>query len=400
MMNLMNVIVLDVHHPEDGRVNRHLKYMLSLGHKVIHVNVNRYFSFLDVGKISRFGEFGHRLQVGDCSSSFLNRVVVLLMLVSPVMALRIYRLVIRELSGNAQGTVIHVHDYELLISAVFLRYLLPGRVVIVYDRHEYLEMLKGEHKILDIIPRFFERVTKRWIDGLVDISESHLELIKELFPYSKTVVVPNYPDTSELSPIGIEKKLQNIEDGKISVVYFGSLDTTLDRDIPLTLDVIEVILQTCSLSKAYMGGMTSDPDLLSRFEECEKRYPNRFKFLGYVSNNEVLKYTAEATIGLFLLKPGKFVSGSSNKLYEYLNFGVIPVVKGNIENMDDISSCSLFSRNGINKDYVLSVIALINENYRMKMMMERSLELGKLYTFKLVDNRYKALYHVLLIRNS
>ena len=308
------------------------------------------------------------------------------------MALRIYLIVKSELSGNAEGIVIHVHDYELLISAVFLRYLLPDRVVMVYDRHEYLEILKGEHKILDLIPRLFERVTRRWVDGLVDISESHLKLIKELFPYSKTVVVPNYPDTSEVSPIGIEKKLQNIEDGMISVVYFGSLDTTLDRDIPLTLDAIEVILQTCPLSKAYVGGMTSDPDLLSRFEQCEKRYPHRFKYLGFVSNNEVLRYTAEATIGLFLLKPGNFVSGSSNKLYEYLNFGVIPVVKGNIENMDDISSCSFVLSTGSQGDVLSGVHELVKDLGRMEAMMERTFELGREYTFDRVKGRYLGVY--------
>ena len=296
------------------------------------------------------------------------------------------------MSGNAEGIVIHVHDYELLMSAVFLRYLLPGRVVIVYDRHEYLEMLKGEHKILDLIPRFFERMTKRWIDGLVDISESHLELIKELFPYSKTVVVPNYPDTSEVSPVGIEKKLQNIEDGKITVVYFGSLDTTLDRDIPLTLDVIEVILQTCPLSKAYVGGMTSDPDLLSRLEQLGNKYSNRFFYLGFLSNNEVLRYTYEATIGLFLLKPGNFVSGSSNKLYEYLNFGVIPIVKGNIENMDDISSCSFVLSSGSQGDVLSGVHELVKDHGRMKAMMERTFELGREYTFDRVKGRYLELY--------
>ena len=88
-MYLLNIIVLDVHHPEDGRVNRHLKYMQSLGHRVIHVNVNRYFSFLEEREFSKHGESGYRLQVGDCSSSLLNRVYVLLMLVSPIMALRI-----------------------------------------------------------------------------------------------------------------------------------------------------------------------------------------------------------------------------------------------------------------------------------------------------------------------
>ena len=394
----MNVIVLDVHHPEDGRVNRHIKYVQSLDYNVIHINVNRYFSFLKPGIFSKYGELGHQLQVGDYSSSLLNRMVVLFMLISPIMALRIYQIVRSELLGNDESIIIHVHDYELLISAVFLRYLLPGRAMLVYDRHEYLEMLKGEHPILDLIPRFFEKVTKRWIDGLVDISESHLELIKELFPYSKAVVVPNYPDTSEVSPIGIETKLQNIEDGKISVVYFGSLDTTLDRDIPLTLDVMEMVLQACPLSKAYVGGMTSDPDLLSRFEQCEKRYPNRFKYLGFVSNNEVLKYTAEATIGLFLLKPGNFVSGSSNKIYEYLNFGVIPIVKGNIENMDDIlpEYSYVYHKDDMNQKVLSDLYLLISEKIRMTKLIHIIFKKGNNFNFSTIRIEYSKLYSNLL----
>ena len=48
------------------------------------------------------------------------------MLISPIMALRIYQIVRSELLGNDESIIIHVHDYELLISAVFLRYLLPA----------------------------------------------------------------------------------------------------------------------------------------------------------------------------------------------------------------------------------------------------------------------------------
>jgi len=45
----MNIIILDVHHPEDGRVNRHIRYMQNLGYYVFHININRYFPFLKQG---------------------------------------------------------------------------------------------------------------------------------------------------------------------------------------------------------------------------------------------------------------------------------------------------------------------------------------------------------------
>lgn len=389
----MNIIVLDVHHPEDGRVNRHLKYMQSLGHTVIHVNVNRYFSFLEEREFSKYGESGYRLQAGDCSSSLLNRIFVLLMVVSPVMALRIYRIVNRELSGNSDGTVIHVHDYELLISAVYLRYLLPGRVVMVYDRHELFETNKKGDHIIDKIPRIFEILTNRWLDGLIGVSEDHLVSLNRLFMRSRIAIVPNYPEPSGFGVHELQDKFPDQENPIVRMVYFGSLNVNLDRDIFLVLLVMKEVLRKNPCSFAHIGGLTEDPTFLSYIKEMEKEFPGRFYFLGYVPYDTVLNYTSQASLGFLCMKPEYWVRVSANKVYEYLHFGVIPIIKADIENPETIAECSLFfSKEERNEEIVSAVSSLVGEKDRMKMMMGRSYELGREYTFDRVKERYLWVY--------
>lgn len=393
MMNLMNVIVLDVHHPEDGRVNRHLKYMQSVGHVVARINVNRYYSSLNTGHFSKFGEFGYLLQVGDCSYSLLNRMMVLLMLVSPVMALRIYRLVNRELSGNAEGTVIHVHDYELLISAVFLRYLLPDRVVIVYDRHELYETTKIENRIIDKIPRVFEVLANSFLDGLIGVSDDHLVSLKGLFKRSAITIIPNYPEFSGYSLQDLQDKFPDPENPIVRMVYFGSLNVNLDRDIFLVLLVMKEVLRKNPSSIAHIGGLTEDPTLLSYIKEMEKEFPGRFYFLGYVPYDTVLNYTSLANLGFLCMKPEYWVRVSANKVYEYLQYGVIPIIKADIENPEKITECSLlFSKDEQNEVIISDVMDLVRERERMKVMMERSYELGREFTFDRVKGRYLELY--------
>jgi hypothetical protein len=272
----MNIIILDVHHPEDGRINRHIKYMQSLGYSVFHININRYFSFLDTSKFSLFGETGLVVTVGDFSDSIFNRIKLLFKFISPLLALKIYQLYRKLLSDSSEFTIIHVHDYELLLTAQYLRVLLFGKTKIVYDRHEYLENLKGEHILFDRIPIIYERIAARWIDGLVDISESHLEKIKKFFPFSQKIVIPNYPDPSLIKFVGIEKKIENIDNDKISIVYFGSLDINLDRDISLTLEVIEALLRLNSNVLAYVGGNTSNHLILDKIKLLNDKYPDQF----------------------------------------------------------------------------------------------------------------------------
>ncbi|MDX8548937.1 hypothetical protein KHC33_15075 [Methanospirillum sp. J.3.6.1-F.2.7.3] len=389
----MNVIVLDVHHPEDGRVNRHIKYVQSLGYNVIHINVNRYFPLISSVFFSKFGEKGFQIPIGDFSTSIKNRIILQFLFFTPFLSIKIAHHC--KKSGFISGlkTIIHIHDYELLLIGEYLKFFLPGQNLMVYDRHEYLEIIKGEHLFFDHLPRFYEKISSNWINGLVDISENHLQITKKIFPNSISTVIPNYPDEIQIEKVEICDKIKRVENNDISVIYFGSLNDNLDRDIPLTLEVMEKILILNNHSKAFIGGLTSNPDLIIRMKNLEKKYPNRFNYLGFIPIDDVFKYTAQSTIGLFLLKPQYCVSGSSNKLFEYLRYGVIPVIRADIENPELLSECSLyFSKYEEGKDVIFSISQLIMDKERMKKMMANSYELGKEFSFDKIKNRYQQLY--------
>ena len=120
---------------------------------------------------------------------------------------------------------------------------------------------------------------------------------------------------------------------------------------------MEKILISYHSSKAFIGGLTSNKILLDKFRELEYKYPHRFCYLGFVPNKTVLEHTSDAIFGTFLLKSDSCSSGSSNKVFEYLRFGVIPILKGNIENSNALSQCSLFFSNEDNDEMILSKVS-------------------------------------------
>lgn len=389
----MNIIIFDVHHPEDGRINRHIKYMQNLGYNLIHININRYFPFLKTGSFSRNGEIGYRLCVGDYSHSIKNRILSQLFFLTPILAIKLWKFLKNTNFDRESHCIIHIHDYELLFTGYYLHFFISKHVKIVYDRHELYETKKGKNWILDKIPRIYEQLSSRWIDGIVGVSHDHIELLKSQFKRSKIVIVPNYPDTTEYSKIDLESKISLLDHNYLKMVYFGSLDVTLDRDIFLILRVMQVILQQKKYSEAFIGGITSHPNLLSALSDMVNKYPGRFHFLGHVSYKEVLSYTSQATIGFLFIKPDYWVKVSANKVYEYLHYGVIPIIKANIENYENVSECSLiFSQNTKDEDIVSSVSDLISEKNRIKRMMSFSYDIGNQYTFDSVKKRYKRLY--------
>lgn len=388
----MNVIVLDVHHPEDGRVNRHIKYMQNLGYNVVHINVNRYFPFLEPGIFSKYGERGFRISVGDSSQSLKNRLLLHFLFITPILAIKLIFLLKKSFLEN-NDTIIHIHDYELLFTGYYFRFFLPPLVKIVYDRHELFETSKGEKLLLDKIPRIYEKFSSKWIDGIIGVSEDHVLQLRDLFKRSIIFIVPNYTDASGYSIDDLSRKISNIDSNIFNLVYFGSLDVTLDRDIPLILKVMEFVLKEWNSSEAYIGGLTSNSMLLSMFSELTQKYPGRFHYLGYVSYDKVLYYSSKAAIGFLCLKKEYWVLVSANKVYEYLHYGVIPVIKANIENQEAISKCSLIFLKDVEDEIVIdSVCRLINNKEKMKRMLMESLELGKKYSFENVKQRYHQLY--------
>lgn len=389
----MNIIILDVHHPGDGRINRHMKHVLNEGHDVYHLHINRYYSSLKSGKFSHNGENGFRLNIGNFSDHIINRLFVLIILVFPILGTLVLSN-LRKLSfDDSIKTIIHIHDYELLFTGIFLRFALYPVSALVYDRHELFEMNKKNQKIFDKIPRIFEIISLRWIDGLVGVSDEHLISLKKRFRKSIVTIVPNYPDIDNYDSKIIDEKISKLEKESFSLIYFGSLDVSLDRDIYLLLEVMDSVLADFPLSEAYIGGLTSDDELISRFSYLQKKHRGRFFYLGHIAHHDVLEYTSHAHLGFLFMKTDYWVTVSANKIYEYLRYGVIPIIRADVENQDKIVECSLlFSKNDKKEDIISSIFGLLGNKPRLETMILKSLHTGESFSFKYIKSRYDKLY--------
>jgi len=136
----MNVIILDEHQIEDGRIIRHLNKILKEGNNVIRLHYNLYNQTLEGGYFSQYGEIGYRINRPIFKSYILNRIVLntvtLHLLVYSWNVISALNLLSIE---KCEPTIIHVHDPVLLPTAVLLKEVYFENSRIIYDRHEVFE---------------------------------------------------------------------------------------------------------------------------------------------------------------------------------------------------------------------------------------------------------------------
>lgn len=396
----MNVIVLDAHTPNDGRIQRHIKYLLENDINVYHLNFNLYNRSLSEGFYDHVGEKAFRINMfrrGDGKFWFIHHM-------SQLLRHKISHDSIEALKSmgldTSQKTIIHVHDPCLLhLAGSMSKKWLSGSKV-VYDRHEVYEMLPS---FLDVNSyTLFENIGISHISGLILVSDYHLEGARRLFPAPHITVIPNYPSSKDYDDCLIESKIESFA-GHIDLVYIGGLASSIDRDVDLLMKICERVLQCTDNTRFIIGGRAADDELKERFVRYEKMFPDRFLFLGEVTRSDVIRITENAHIGFFLIRPDAkyWVKASPNKVYEYLICGTVPVVRADIENAEKIiESALIFNRDSEDDDVVDGVLSLVEDNSQLQRMMRSSRNVSKMLCSDSVDHRYIALYKALMNDNA
>jgi len=134
------------------------------------------------------------------------------------------------------------------------------------------------------------------------------------------------------------------------------------------------------------------------FDQLSQKYPGRFHYLGYTSRSDVTLITQNAHIGFFLLRPDApyWVKCSSNKIFEYLSCGVIPIIRADCCYSDDLASCSLlYDKTTSEDDIIKGVRELVDKPGLVKDMMAKAFSLHTKFSFESVQQRYLQLYHSL-----
>ena len=121
-----------------------------------------------------------------------------------------------------------------------------------------------------------------------------------------------------------------------------------------------------------------------------------------MNHDDVVSETLSATFGFNMLKPdgNYWVLCSPNKIYEYLQAGVIPIIRANCANSDVLKKCSLWFNQFDSKEEILSKVEnLLSNQLLIKKMMSLALESSEEFTFEKVAYRYNIIYESVFDEN-
>ena len=398
----MNILILDCHPFNDGRIRRHISYLVNNSCSVFRIHINRYNEELNEGVFSIFGEKSFRINVFPTLEEGKFRTILFLFfsLFWTNMHFKKTRNFLKSMKISKKPLIIHVHDPYLLPFAIYIKNNTLKNSKIVYDRHEI-------HEKMDIffgisIPHFFEKVSNKNISGIVTIldNKSHKKTLENIFLTDNIIIVPNYPLQSNVDHKLVQNKINNFNKYSIiNMIYIGSLDGKLDRDIELILDLADEILSNYKLVHFFLGGNCKDPKMLIKINNLVKKYPDNFTFGGLIPNEEVIKYTLDSHMGFFLLKENSdyWVTCSPNKIFEYLICGVIPIVKADLDNKEELSSGIIFFNRYSNKaEIYASIVGLLENPEHLKNLMTYAYQKGLSHSWESVAVRYLEFYDFLL----
>jgi glycosyltransferase involved in cell wall biosynthesis len=392
----MDVVILDAHREEDGRIKRHVKYLVDQGLGVYRINYNYIDRSAKPGIFSHFGEKGLRINVNTQGKIKLFYHLIYRLrgkrLAECLKALEILKF------DPVPPSVIHVHDPQLLPLARMLVNKKLFNSKIVYDRHEVYERFTRHLEIP--VSLIYEMITRNSISGVVTVSEHHVDMTHKLFPNQYVITVPNYPLSAVYDRNIINNKVQSCDPhSQINAIYIGSLNNLLDRDVDLLTDIASNVLQLYSDVRFTVGGTNLDAQSRLKLDDLSRKHNGRFQFLGPVPREKTIELTQKAHIGFFLLRPDThyWVKASPNKVFEYLICGVVPIIRADVDHSDVLRKCSLiFSRSDDDRVIIKAVLNLLGNPEKLKEYMKNAYELSADYTWESVADRYIELYNTLL----
>lgn len=393
----MLVVVIDRHYLGDGRINRHLDYISKI-YPTIRINFSP--SNNGIRECLLSNNISCYCQPVSSSSSANHNTFAQYLVFAGYVPKGVKSFVLSHLEST-QDIILHVHDPALLTISVHLKkwlFKIGKNVRLVYDRHEFYEKYEIKHWYPTPTNHTFEKVFGSFVDGVIGISHETEVSLKYLFSHACIASVPNYIDFQKIDGASTLEKINSIlSGGVLRCVYFGTLNMA-SREIDLISWLSDNLLTNYSNVEVVIGGNTNDGALLSTFSSLSLKHPNRFKYLGYVPYEQLIEETQKAAIGfLFIRETGGsyWVSdGSPNKLYEYLNCGVIPVMRIPHIDIEYLKPEVVLCNSNESWDEILVRVQSLIESPRniLKTHIESLLEKSVPYRFSHVAPNYLRIY--------
>ncbi len=203
---------------------------------------------------------------------------------------------------------------------------------VFYDCRELFGHLAGlkERKILQFILKIIERLFINRVDLIITTGEMDSEFIEKEYGVTKSTVLRNLPRFYKpFKPINFYELL-NIPTDKKILLYQG---------VVLHGRGLKYIFEALTELKNFVLIVLGEGEELTFYKNLSKKLiiENKTYFIGKVKQNDLLKYTAGADIGLSLIEnlSLSYYYALPNKLFEYV-MAEIPVLASNLPQMKKI----------------------------------------------------------------
>ena len=230
-----------------------------------------------------------------------------------------------------------IHNAALLPIGTLAATIIGSKAI--YEPHELESEQPGMSRKISFLIRNIERIFINRCHSIVPVSKPIAEFYRRTFriPDNRLFVVTNQPENlyfrQDYPRTDLFRKLFGIPFSAIIYLYQGILDES--RGIQDYLDTF------CTTNSGhhivFMG--------FGEMEDIVRKYADEFSnihFKAAVPVNEIMKYTASADVGLFVISE-KSISMSyrlslPNKFFEYAICGLHICVSNNLEMMSQLIS--------------------------------------------------------------
>lgn len=360
----MKVAVVSIHPLNDNRIARHIKTLLSNNIEVEYVNVSKGTKFpFDNVKV-------HNLELTFNTHNMWS-------------IIKTWKYV-KETLKSLSFDVIHVHDLYLLPAVTGIK------KPVIFDRHERFEIIDS---VLAKMFSKYERIKIKKLDACVYTVDGEEKYLTQI-GYRNTALIPNYQSQKAF------EQLEEETDRSIrTLLYIGSL-SNYDRNIELMLDVFEKVLECEQNTRCILGGKICNDVIEKEIDMLQKKYPDRFIFLGFCKHEDVIAHTLKADFGFLFFRDFPNTRYSSpNKLYEYLLGKTIFIGVGQfILEKEIVEEQAGFIYPYDTKAEVIArcIVDLLHDPEKMEWMKSNAFSIGKRYTWESVEGRYVELYKKVL----
>lgn len=232
-----------------------------------------------------------------------------------------------------QSGIVHCHDYHPLPAMVIAKFFFRSNFFLIYDAHEFESQKIGFGRFSKFVISFLEKISSKFIVGFITVSESILEMYKQLFPEILKTLILNCPNSENLVLSNKFESSLSLGKGAVKCLYQGGFIPY--RGIPELLEASRHS-DFKSINFIFMGdgGITqAGKDLERQIVSMSENHEN-IHHVKSVPVKELLEYTSSATIGCVLTIDNCLNHKYSlpNKFFEYAMAG-LPILVSDLPEM-------------------------------------------------------------------